>query len=53
MPSAAGLEAFWIFDCSFLHGRYMRPEEPSWQRCEGDRIAEQEFFYDLAQMKPR
>jgi hypothetical protein len=27
-------------------------EELAWQRWEGDRIAEEEFFYDPAQSKP-
>jgi len=27
-------------------------EELAWQRWEGDRIAEEEFFYDPAQNKP-
>jgi hypothetical protein len=43
----------WIFDFSFLDGRGMHLEELAWQRWEGERIAEEEFFYDPAQMKPR
>ena len=43
----------WIFDFTGKDGRSMHIEELAWQRWEGDRIAEEEFFYDPAQMKMR
>ncbi|MDM0103376.1 nuclear transport factor 2 family protein [Variovorax sp. J22R24] len=42
----------WIFDFTGKDGRRMHIEELAWQRWEGDRIAQEEFFYDPAQMKP-
>ena len=30
----------------------MRIEELAWQRWQGERIAEEEFFYDSAQVRP-
>ena len=42
----------WIFDFVGNDGRRMHLEELAWQRWEGERIAEEEFFYDPAQMKP-
>ena len=42
----------WIFDFSYKDGRRMHLEELAWQRWEGERIAQEEFFYDPAQMKP-
>jgi len=42
----------WIFDFRFKGGKAMRMEELAWQRWEGDRIAQEEFFYDPAQSKP-
>jgi len=41
----------WIFDFRFRNGRTMRMEELAWQRWQGDRIAEEEFFYDPAQQR--
>ncbi|WP_218511702.1 nuclear transport factor 2 family protein [Variovorax sp. dw_308] len=43
----------WIFDFTNKDGRGMHIEELAWQRWEGDRIAEEEFFYDPAQMRAR
>ncbi|MEJ8849593.1 nuclear transport factor 2 family protein [Variovorax rhizosphaerae] len=43
----------WTFDFTGKDGRSMHIEELAWQRWEGDRIAEEEFFYDPAQMRPR
>jgi SnoaL-like domain len=43
----------WIFDFTGKDGRGMHIEELTWQRWEGDRIAEEEFFYDPVQMKMR
>ena len=42
----------WVFDFSFKGGSAMRMEEIAWQRWEGERIAEEQFFYDPAQKKP-
>jgi ketosteroid isomerase-like protein len=42
----------WVFDFTGTDGRRMHLEELAWQRWEGERIAEEEFFYDPAQMKP-
>jgi ketosteroid isomerase-like protein len=42
----------WTFDFAGKDGRRMRIEELAWQRWEGERIAQEEFFYDPAQMKP-
>ena len=41
----------WIFEFVKLDGRRLRIEELAWQRWEGERIAEEQFFYDPAQMK--
>jgi hypothetical protein len=41
----------WVFDFRFRNGRTMRMEELAWQRWQGDRIAEEEFFYDPAQQR--
>lgn len=42
----------WIFRFTGKDGRSSRIEELAWQRWEGERIAQEEFFYDPAQMKP-
>jgi hypothetical protein len=42
----------WVFDFDWLEGGHTRIEELAYQRWEGDRIAEEKFFYDPAQMKP-
>lgn len=42
----------WIFEFAFKDGSAMRMEEIAWQRWEGERIAEEQFFYDPAQRKP-
>ncbi|MBB3637237.1 nuclear transport factor 2 family protein [Variovorax atrisoli] len=42
----------WIFEFTFKGGGRMRMEEIAWQRWEGERIAEEQFFYDPAQRKP-
>ncbi len=41
----------WVFEFEWLDGRSGRIEELAWQRWEGERIAEEKFFYDPAQMK--
>jgi SnoaL-like domain len=41
----------WTFDFEFLTGTRMHMDEITWQRWEGERIAEEKFFYDPAQLK--
>jgi ketosteroid isomerase-like protein len=43
----------WIFEFEWLDGRRTRMEELAYQRWEGERIAEEVFFYDPAQLRPR
>ena len=43
----------WIFRFEWLDGTVTRMEELAWQRWEGERIAEETFFYDPAQRAPR
>ena len=43
----------WIFRFEFPDGSTMRMEELAYQRWEGDRVAEEKFFYDPQQMDPR
>ena len=43
----------WIFRFEWLDGSVTRMEELAWQRWEGERIAEETFFYDPAQRTPR
>jgi hypothetical protein len=38
----------WIFEFEWLDGRRGRLEELAYQRWDGERIAEEEFFYDPA-----
>ena len=40
----------WIFEFEWLDGTKSRMEELAYQRWEGERIAEEEFFYDPAQL---
>lgn len=40
----------WIFDFEWLDGTRTRLEELAYQRWEGERIAEEQFFYDPAQL---
>jgi hypothetical protein len=40
----------WIFAFTWEDGSSSRMEELAWQRWEGDRIAEEQFFYDPAQL---
>lgn len=42
----------WVFDCVQKDGRKMRIEEMAWQRWQGEKIAEETFFYDPVQMRP-
>jgi hypothetical protein len=43
----------WIFRFAWRDGTHTHMEELAWQRWEGDRIAEETFFYDPAQRVPR
>ncbi len=43
----------WIFRFEWLDGTVTRMEELAFQRWEGERIAEETFFYDPAQRIPR
>ena len=42
----------WIFHFEWLDGTATHMEELAWQRWEGERIAEETFFYDPAQRVP-
>jgi hypothetical protein len=41
----------WIFEFEWQDGHSTRMEELAYQRWEGERIAEEQFFYDPAQLK--
>ena len=43
----------WIFRFEWLDGTVTHMEELAYQRWEGERIAEEQFFYDPAQLVPR
>ncbi|RYF42796.1 MAG: nuclear transport factor 2 family protein [Comamonadaceae bacterium] len=43
----------WIFVFTWKDGTQGRIEELAWQRWEGERIAQEQFFYDPAQFAPR
>jgi hypothetical protein len=43
----------WIFQFEWLDGTLTRMEELAYQRWEGERIAEETFFYDPAQRVPK
>jgi len=43
----------WIFEFEWLDGTFTRMEELAYQRWEGERIAEEQFFYDPAQRVPQ
>ena len=43
----------WVFRFEWLDGTVTRMEELAYQRWEGERIAEETFFYDPAQLVPR
>lgn len=42
----------WAFDFGVADGRSLRLEEVAWQRWEGDKVAEERFFYDPRQLNP-
>jgi ketosteroid isomerase-like protein len=43
----------WIFDFEWLDGTVTHMEELAYQRWDGERIAQETFFYDPAQRTPR
>ena len=43
----------WIFRFEWLNGTVTRMEELAYQRWEGERIAQETFFYDPAQRMPK
>jgi hypothetical protein len=43
----------WVFRFEWLDGTVTQMEELAYQRWEGERIAEETFFYDPAQLVPR
>jgi hypothetical protein len=43
----------WIFEFTWKDGSIGRIEELAWQRWEGERIAEEQFFYDPKQFMKR
>ncbi len=43
----------WIFEFTGHDGTVRRIEELAWQRWEGERIAQEQFFYDPKQFAPR
>ena len=43
----------WIFQFEWMDGSVTRMEELAYQRWEGERVAEETFFYDPAQLVPR
>ena len=43
----------WVFRFEWLDGTFTRIEELAYQRWEGERIAEETFFYDPGQLVPK
>jgi hypothetical protein len=43
----------WTFQFEWLDGTVTRIEELAYQRWDGERVAEETFFYDPAQLVPR
>ena len=42
----------WIFEFAWKDGTSGRIEELAWQRWEGEKIAQEQFFYDPRQFRP-
>lgn len=42
----------WVFEFTTRDGRSIRLDEMALQRWQGDRIAEERFYYDPVQMRP-
>lgn len=51
--SGANAVVRWIFRFEWLDGTVTEMEELAYQRWEGERIAEEQFFYDPAQRQPK
>ena len=53
MPSLNTVESFirWVFEIADKKGKTVRFEELTHQRWEGERMVEEQFFYDPAQLK--
>jgi hypothetical protein len=43
----------WVFAFTWLDGSRTHMEELAWQRWQGERIAQEQFFYDPVQRVPR
>jgi hypothetical protein len=43
----------WIFEFEAADGKRTRIEELAYQRWDGERVAEEKFFYDPKQLQPR
>ena len=43
----------WVFEFHWLDGTETRMEELAYQRWEGERIVEEQFFYDPSQLAPK
>lgn len=43
----------WVFEFEWLDGSTTRLEELAYQRWEGERIAQEKFFFDPSQMNPK
>jgi hypothetical protein len=43
----------WVFRFDWLDGTVTEMEELAYQRWDGELIAEEEFFYDPVQLKPK
>ena len=43
----------WIFRFEWKDGKSTRMEEIAYQRWDGERVVEEQFFYDPAQLTPR
>lgn len=43
----------WTFEFEWLDGTFTRMEELAYQKWEGERIVEEQFFYDPAQLVPQ
>ena len=42
----------WVFDFTRLDGKCLTIDEFAYQRWEGEKVVEERFFYDPAQMRP-
>jgi hypothetical protein len=51
--SADNVVIRWVFEFQWLDGTVTRMEELAYQHWEGERIVEEQFFYDPAQLAPK